>query len=431
VIGHQARSAEAHAARQAASGHPAGSEPQQPVGGNGGRLRVATVITRLEGGAGVLALRGAEAMGHQAIAPTIITGGGGRLLDLAAASGIEVIVEPLLREVIAPRSDVLALRQLETIFRERGFEVVHTHCAKAGAVGRLAAHRAGVPRIVHTFHGFPFHGFQSAPRRRAYVSIERRLGRFTDVALCVGAGVAAEAVRRDLIAPERVRTIGVMVDGPDRARASMSASAPGARRRAREALGLPADAAVVGAVGRLTYQKAPEDFVAAMQRLARPGTIGVWVGGGELAERVSRRASRLTNAHVVLAGERTDVLDVLPAFDVFALPSRYEGMPTAVVEAMLCGVPVIATAVNAVSDLVIPGETGMLVPPERPDLLAGAIRHLLDSPATAARMAAAARAWLGERCGEAALREALTEAYLPAVSASRGAPGPGQLAHRR
>jgi glycosyltransferase involved in cell wall biosynthesis len=384
------------------------------IGGDGRRLRVATVITRLEGGAGVLALRGAQAMGHDAVAPTIITGSGDRLLGLATASGIEVIVEPLLREVIAPRSDVRALRQLEAVCTERGFDVVHTHCAKAGAVGRLAAHRAGVPRIVHTFHGFPFHEFQSAPRRRAYVTIERRLGRLTDVALCVGAGVAAEAVRRNLIAPERVRTIGVMVDGPDRLKASMSASAPEARRRAREALGLPADAIVVGAVGRLTYQKAPEDFVAAMERLARPGTIGVWVGSGELAERVRRRARALTNAQVVLAGERTDVLDVLPAFDVFALPSRYEGMPTAVVEAMICGVPVIATAVNAVSDLVIPGETGLLVPPERPDLLAAALRHLLDSPEVAARMAEAARAWLGDRCGGAALRDVLAAAYRPA-----------------
>ena len=173
--------------------------------------------------------------------------------------------------MIAPRSDLLAHGSWRQIFRQRAFDVVHTHCAKAGAVGRLAAHRAGVPRIVHTFHGFPFHQFQSAARRQAYVAIERRLGRITDVALCVGTGVAAEAVRRELIAPQRVRTIGVAVDGPDRARASMSARHPQARKRARAALGLPADATVVGAVGRLTYQKAPEDFLAAMRGPGPPG----------------------------------------------------------------------------------------------------------------------------------------------------------------
>jgi glycosyltransferase involved in cell wall biosynthesis len=381
-------------------------------------LRVATVITRLDGGAGVLALRGARALDPEVAVATIMTGGGGRLLDEAVASGLEVLVDPSLREVIAPRSDLLALRQLEGAFRQRRFDVVHTHCAKAGAVGRLAARRAGVSRIVHTFHGFPFHEFQSAARRQAYVSIERRLGRITDVALCVGGGVAAEAIRRQLIAPERVRTIGVAVDGPDRGRASMSARLPQARERARLALGLPADATVVGAVGRLTYQKAPEDFIAAVQELGRPDVIGVWVGGGELAERVGRRARRLSGPRVILAGERADVLGLLPAFDVFALPSRYEGLPTVVVEAMICGVPVVATAVNAVPDLVVPGETGLLVPPGRPGQLAAAIRYLLDSPELAGRMAAAARARVGDQYGEAALRAALTAAYSPALTAA-------------
>jgi glycosyltransferase involved in cell wall biosynthesis len=392
-----------------------GSEP--PRGAPGGRppgppLRVAVVITRLEGGAGMLALRGAKAMAPGVVQPTIVTGSGSRrLLGEAAAAGIEVVVEPLLREVIAPRSDLRAVRRLDALFRELNFDVVHTHCAKAGAVGRVAARRAAIPRIVHTFHGFPFHEFQSLPRRRAYVTIERRLGRITDVALCVGASVAAEAARRELVAPERIATIGVVVDGPDRVRASMSARQPGARRRARAALGLPDDAAVVGAVGRLTYQKAPEDFVAAMRELDRPGVIGVWVGGGELAGRVGRLAGALKDARVILAGERTDVLDVLPAFDVFALPSRYEGLPTAIVEAMICGVPVVASAVNAVPELVVPGETGLLVPPQRPGLLAGAIRYLLESPAVAARMAEAARARLGDHYVESELRAALLAAY--------------------
>jgi glycosyltransferase involved in cell wall biosynthesis len=408
------------------AGLPRGADGARVAHGgarSGGPLRVATVITRMEGGAGVLALRGAQALDQEAVRPTIVTGSGGRQLDQAAAAGIEVVVEPSLREVIAPRSDLRALHRLELLLRERDFDVVHTHCAKAGVVGRLAARRAAVPRIVHTFHGFPFHQFQSPARRLAYVSIERQLGRITDVALCVGAGVAAEAVRRELIAPEKVRTIGVAVDGPDRARASLSAGLPEARQRARAALGLPADATVIGAVGRLTYQKAPEDFVAALRHLDRPGIIGVWVGSGELAESVGRRARALRHARVVLTGERTDVLDVLPAFDVFALPSRYEGLPTVIVEAMICGIPVVASAVNAVSDLVIPGQTGLLVPPQRPARLAAAVRHILDSPATAARLAAAARERLGDHYRQSDLGTALLAAYAPAMAAARsGAP---------
>jgi glycosyltransferase involved in cell wall biosynthesis len=374
---------------------------------------VAVVITRLEGGAGLLALRGALAMDRATYQPTIVTGSGDFLVGAAAAAGIEVIVEPSLRRPINPRTDVTATRRLTTLFADRRFDVVHTHTSKAGVVGRTAARRARVPWIVHTFHGFPFHEFQSAARRQFYISVERRLAGVTDVTLCVGAGVAAEAVRRRIARPDRIQTIGVVVDGPAVAAAAMTARSASARAQARRDLGLPADAVVVGSVGRLTRQKAPEDFLAAMTLLRRPGTVGVWVGGGELDARIRRTADKLTGTSVRFVGERADVLGLLPAFDVFVLPSLYEGLPTAVIEAMICGVPVVATAVNAVPDVVIPGETGLLVPPRRPELLAAAVRHLLDSPASARRLADAASSAVAGRYTESALRDALSRAYVP------------------
>jgi glycosyltransferase involved in cell wall biosynthesis len=420
-------------------------------------LRVAVLITRLEGGAGILALRGAMALDPRSYQLTIITGqGSSRLLSEAQAAGLTVVAEPALRAPIDPVRDVVALRRLAVLLRRERFDVVHTHTAKAGTLGRLAARRAAVPRIVHTYHGFPFHEFQSVLRRAAYIAIERRLGRFTDLALCVGTGVAVEAVRRGLISPERIRTIGVVVDGfgwpaaehagaavpvasrpavPEAvagerllgepsavltAAAKPAAAGPAAaglaarlaaREIARRELGLPSDATVIGAVGRLTYQKAPEDFVDMLRRLRRPGVVGVWIGDGELAGRVRQLAAAEPAAPVVLAGERADVPRLLPAFDVFALPSRYEGLPTAVVEAMVCGVPVVATAVNAVADVVVPGETGLLVPPGRPDLMASAVSYLLSSPAVAAQMATRAQAQLGDRYGMPALRASLAAAY--------------------
>ena len=373
-------------------------------------LRVVTLITRLEGGAGVLALRGATALDPGEFEVTIIVGSGNYLLDQATAAGLEVILEPALTTPIDPRSDIQALRALVALLRRRNFDVAHTHTSKAGVLGRMAAHRAAVPRVIHTYHGFPFHEFQSRGRRGAYVAIERRLGRVTDLALCVGTGIAVEAVRRRLIAPDRVRTIGVAVDGASAA--DPPAHAPGARERARRALGIPPGATVVGAVGRLTYQKAPEDFLTMIGHLGRTDVIGVWVGGGELAEHIGSQARKLSGRRIVLAGERQDVPEILPAFDVFTLPSRYEGLPTAVVEAMVCGIPVVATAVNAVGDVVVPGETGLLVPPQRPDLMADAVRYLLDRPVVAARMAQMARARLGERFEVSTLRRALAEAYV-------------------
>lgn len=375
-------------------------------------VRVCTVITRFAGGAGALALRGVLAMDRDRFPPTVVTGEPGRLATLAGEAGVEVIVVPELRAPIAPRDDLIALRRLTDLLRHRGFDVVHTHCAKAGTLGRIAAHRTHTPWVVHTYHGFPFHQFQSAARRNAYVAVERGLGRLTDRALCVGTGVAAEATRRRLVAPDRVRTIGVVVDhsGPQRDAGTIA----GARR----ALGLPVSATVVGTVGRLTYQKAPEHFVAALTRLRGRDVVGVWIGDGELADRTAALARSTPGVSVVFAGERTDVPDLLPAFDVFAMASRYEGLPTAVVEAMVAGVPVVATAVNAVTDVVEPGRTGLLVPPGRPALLGDAIGHLLDHPEVAAGFAVRARARLGERFRSATLREALVSAYRDDRSAS-------------
>ncbi|MEU6372888.1 glycosyltransferase [Streptomyces sp. NPDC046909] len=370
------------------------------------RLRVATVITRFEAGAGIVALRGAQALDPAAYRTTIVTGQGDRLLRLAAESGIEVVVEPALRSPIAPVDDLLALRRLTRLFARREFDVVHTHSAKAGILGRLAAHRTGVQRVVHTFHGLPYHEFQSAARRGAYIGIERRVGRLTDVALCVGSAVSVEVVRRGLVPPERVRTIGVPVelDAPART--------PAARIRARDALGLAGRGHVVGAVGRLAYQKNPEAFVRALIALGRSDVTGVWIGGGELTRSV-RELITSERAPVILAGERSDVPDLLPAFDVFALPSRYEGLPVAVVEAMACGIPVVATAVNSVPDVVVPGRTGLLVPPQRPDLLARAVGHLLDHPREADRLAAEARSLIGDGFSGKALGEELAAAYHP------------------
>ncbi|QUH02674.1 glycosyltransferase [Saccharopolyspora erythraea] len=367
------------------------------------RLRVAAVVTRLEGGAGEMVLRGARALDPAEYEVTIVAGSGGRLLREAGAAGLETVLVPGLRAPIAPHADVLALAGLVRLLARRRFDVVHTNCAKAGTLGRIAARRTGVPRVVHTYHGFPFHEFQRVTRRATYVAVERALGRITDLSLCVGTGVAVEALRRRLVPPERVRTIGVAVaPGP--------VLTPQSRHDARRALRLPPDVPVVGTVARLTYQKAPDDFVEALRALRPRGVVGVWVGGGELAGEARDLAVR-AGVPLVFTGDRADAVDLLPAFDVFAMSSRYEGLPLAVVEAMRCGIPVAATAVNAVGDVVVPGETGLLAPPGRPELLAAAVARLLDEPCEALRMTRAAAAGIAGRHDSAALAEALGDAY--------------------
>jgi glycosyltransferase involved in cell wall biosynthesis len=379
------------------------------------RIEVATVVTRMIAGAGGVALRGARALDPARYHVTFVTGEAGPLAEQATDAGMDVLIAPSLVAPLSPRHDLVALGRLTELFRAHPFDVVHTHSAKAGAVGRLAAHRCGVPVIAHSYHGFPFHEFQSPLRRQAYVAVERRLARLTDVVLCIGTGVATEALRRGLADGTRLRTIAPVVE------ARVVPATPASRQSARQALGLPAHAVVVGTVGRLDYQKAPEHFVAAIAdlRRTRPDAHGVWIGSGPMLEEVRRLVRDLgLEDHVLLAGERRDVADLLPAFDAFAMSSRYEGLPCAVVEAMRCGIPVVVTAVNSVPDLVVPGETGVLVPPGRPHDLASALTRVLDEPGWAAGMVARGRERAADAFDEQRLGTTLDEEYTRALRAS-------------
>jgi glycosyltransferase involved in cell wall biosynthesis len=369
------------------------------------RLRVAQVVTRLMAGAGGVAVRGAVALDPDRYEVVFVIGSGNRLVAEAQAAGFEVVVMDRLRSEISLVNDVRVRTQLKTYLSAGKFDIVHTHSAKAGALGRLAARDAQVRRIVHTYHGFPFHEFQSRPKRAAYVRIERSLGKFTDAFLAVGPAVAAEAIRLRIAAPERVRTIGVAVS---------AGAVPDAsdRAEARRLLGVPPGMHVVGTVGRLDFQKAPDDFVNALAALNRDDVFGVWIGDGPLRAQTEKLAARRGLAgRMSFVGERTDVSALLPGLDVFAMASRYEGLPCAIVEAMAAARPVVATAVNAVPNIVIAGETGLLVPPGRPELLSRALRHLIDNPDVAARLGATARANLGDELTPAALGAVLDETY--------------------
>jgi len=387
------------------------------------RIRVAQVVTRFIAGAGGVALRGALALDPDRYQVTILAGDGGPLLAQAEAAGLGVVRLRHIVPELDPVRDAKALLELSARLRSGRFDVVHTHSAKAGTLGRIAARRVRVPAIVHTFHGFPFHDFQSRARRGTYLAIERRLGRITDQFLAVGGAVAADAVRLGIASPERIRAIASTVD------AGIPPKTPASRAAARRKLGILPGSKVVGTVGRVDFQKAPQDFVRAVATLNRPDVVGVWIGGGPLLDQTQRLVDELgLGERFRLLGERNDVAGLLPGLDVFAMSSLYEGLPCALVEAVTCGIPAVATAVNAVPDLIVPGRTGLLVPPARPQLLARAIGHLLDHPDQAESMAvhASERVRTGGAFEPEALGRDLTETYERAlgVAARAGTDGP-------
>ena len=382
------------------------------------RLRVAHVVTQLVAGAGGITLRGALAVDPDRYSTTILAAEGGSLLKRAEEAGLGVVPlrnMPTTRGIY-PRSDYAGFREIASHLARGEYDIVHTHSAKAGGIGRLAARRVGVPTIVHSFHGFPFHEFQSPPARQTLIAIERRLARLTDYFLTDGTAVAAEAIRLKIAPPDRIRAISSPID-------AVAPVSPARRAEARRMLGLPADAKVVGTAARLDSQKSPLDMVKAIAGLRRTDVRMVWVGDGHLRAQTERLIDRFGIAdRFLLAGERTDVPALLPGFDVFAMSSLYEGLPCAVVEAMSCGVPVVATAVNSVPEIVIAGRTGLLARPGDPASLSRALGYLLDHPAEGARMAEAARAHIGDRFSPEVLGRDMTEAYDVALRAARHRP---------
>ena len=373
----------------------------------GRQVRVAQITANFADGSGGITLREALALDQERYSSIILAPEDGSLFHRAEEAGAEVIRLRRMRRGrgVHPWADVEALRELCAHLRKGKFDLVHTHAGRAGGVGRVAAHHVGGCAVVHTFHGFPFNEFQPPLVRRALRATERRLGRITDYFITDGTFVASEAIRLRIAPPERVRAVVSPIDGVPRISKE-------ARREARRLLGIPDGAKVVGTAARLAVQKAPLDMVRAIAALGRRDVYMVWLGDGVLRAKTERLIEKEgISDRFLLVGERDDVPRLLPAFDVFAISSRWEGLPCSVVEAMTCGIPVVATAVNSVPEIVISGKTGLVTRPGDPASLSRALAYMLDHPAEADRMADAARMNIGEQFRSDLLGQQLMEVY--------------------
>ncbi|KAA2213966.1 glycosyltransferase family 4 protein [Teichococcus oryzae] len=327
-------------------------------------------------------MREARARGHEVVGICAE----GKLLDLPRQEGFRIVPVPMARS-LNPLAQWRAYCALLRLFREERFDLVHAHMPISGLLARLAAKRAGVKRIAYTGHGFLFN--QPGPwwRRTLSLWLERLGGRLTDVFMTVSEEEAADA-RRLGIAPHAV---GIR-NGRDPRRFRPDAAA---RAALRAELGAADGECVVVIISRLVRHKGHVELLRAME--AVPDAT-LWVVGERLAtdhgpdmaedfaraeEALGRRLKRL--------GYREDVGRVLAAADVFCLPSHFEGLPMSVIEAMMTGLPVVATDIRGPREQVRDGETGLLVPPAEIPPLAAALSRLAGDPALRARMGAAGR----------------------------------------
>jgi glycosyltransferase involved in cell wall biosynthesis len=325
-------------------------------------------------------MRALRARGHEVIGAAAE----GPLLEVARREGFRVIGLPLERRV-SPAAHWRAFRALVRLFRAERPDVVHAHMPISGFIARLAAWWAGVPRIAYTCHGFWFNFPGPWPRRAIGFAMEFLAGRITDSFLTVSDAEAADA--RRLHIHKGARAAG---NGRDPARFRPD---PEARRCVRAALDVPESAVVVLAVSRLVWHKGYPELAKAMASV--PGAE-LWVAGERLAsdrgpDMVALLRAAGLDHRLRLLGYRDDVPHLMAAADIFVLPSRFEGLPMSVIEAMLAGLPVIATDVRGPAEQVVPAETGLLVPPGDAALLATALATLAHDPAMRARMGQAGR----------------------------------------
>lgn len=305
-----------------------------------------------------------------------------RDLEEWKALGVTSELLPSLRREIGFGHDRLAYYELKDRLRALRPQIVHTHSSKGGFLGRLAAHAAGTPLIVHTPHVFAFQ-WAAGLKQSFYLGLERFAARRCHAIVCVGEGQRAEALRLKLAPESKLVLIPNGVAVP---------AAPSAEARAalRAELHLPAGAPVAGMIARLAPQKGVKDFLEAAARVVkrRADAVFVLAGGGPLEKETRTRAAALglDRERLRILGHVEDAERLYPAFDVLALSSLYEGLPYVLLEAMAQGVPVVATDVQGSRDVIEHGASGLLARSGDAEDLAEKIAGLLGDADARARL---------------------------------------------
>ncbi|MBI5743344.1 MAG: glycosyltransferase family 4 protein [Elusimicrobia bacterium] len=350
-------------------------------------IKVAHLITRLDfGGAQGNTIYTVAGLDKARFDAVLVTGPGGILEEKTDKS--RLLHAARLGREISPLRDFGALLELRGILRRLRPDVAHTHSSKAGILGRLAAAAAGIPVVVHTFHGFGFHPRQNFFKRSLFILLEKLCARFSDALVFVSRSNMETAREAGIGDPARYRLIrsGVKLSGYP---------AKTDRNAVRARLGLgPADLVVLS-IGNAKPQKNPRHFIEAAARLSPeyPAARFVFVGGGDDVEALRAQTAARGLAKVCqFTGWREDTPELLAAADIFALTSLWEGLPRSLVEALKTGLPAVCYRTDGVTDLLKDGVNGL--PVEQGDLpgFCAALGRLAGDAELRARLAAGAAA---------------------------------------
>jgi len=292
---------------------------------------------------------------------------------------------------INPWSDIKAILKMFHFFRDVKPDIVHTHTSKAGVVGRIAARMAGVPNVIHTVHGFPFHPGMPKTKYRVYRQIEKWMAGITDVMLSQSEEDVINASKMG-IKPRRGDLIYIG-NGVDLTEFDPCKFHPCQRLRVRESLGINGTDPVITLIGRINREKGYDDLVEALHMVRDMPWQALLVGSDEgfLTSLKHQINSSGLQEKIRILGFRNDITDLLLATDIYVLPSYREGLPRSLIEAQAMALPCVATAIRGCREIVEEGVTGFLFKPGDRKALGAALHKLLTEPEIRLEMGLAGR----------------------------------------
>ena len=389
------------------------------------RIRVVHVITRLIlGGAQentLLTVEGLDRMPEYEV--TLISGPAlgpeGELVERARRNKVNLLIVPQMQRAIYPVRDAITLAKLVRLYRRLNPHIVHTHSSKAGILGRAAARFAGVPIILHTIHGLPFHPYETGLNNLLYKKLERRAARWSQRIITVADAMRDQAVAAGVAAPEKFVTIysGMEVD--------TFLAADTHRQTARRALGIADDEVVIGKIARLFELKGHEYVIAAAPRILRefPRARFLFVGDGILREKLQEQAVRLGVADRILFAGLVDpsrIPEMLGAMELVVHASLREGLARVLPQALLAGRPVVSYDIDGAREVVLDGVTGFLVRPQAVGELADAVLKMLRDPAQARAMAMKGREMFADQFRAETMVRRISALYRELLSGAGG-----------
>jgi glycosyltransferase involved in cell wall biosynthesis len=375
------------------------------------------VIARLNvGGAALHVLQLAheqQARGHEVVVVAGTLASGEESMEYAAEGlGVRVLKLPALQRELSPRADAVAIARLRSLIRHRRPDILHTHTAKAGATGRIAALLAGDARpavLVHTYHGHVLSGYFSGPREQLFRGIERLLARRTDTLVAVSEEVRDDLVRFGVARPGRFAVVPYGFALPEWGQADTDA-----RSTIRRQLGLSDETFAIGWAGRLTAIKRPSDLIRTLRKVVDEGidAVLVIVGDGELRLETEALSHELgVSDRTRFVGFQRDIRGWYAAVDASLLTSANEGTPVVAIESLAAERPVVATAAGGTATVVVEGESGYLLPIGDTDGLAQRLAELARDPELRARLGAKGAADVRSRFATGRMADELEAVY--------------------